>query len=112
MIRPTQAPPAWIGKINERQVAACKTELCNSAEILPSPPTHGWETLHSPPKRGDWSPLARRTAAAGETRPPISGYWYRPDETANAFHGAWLLTGDTARRDADGYLHILGRKQI
>ncbi len=37
-------------------------------------------------------------------------YWNRPEETAAAFHGEWFLTGDYARRDADGYLWFLGRK--
>ncbi len=37
-------------------------------------------------------------------------YWNQPEETARAFHGDWFLTGDYARRDADGYLWFLGRK--
>src|SRR5262249_47358936 len=38
------------------------------------------------------------------------GYWNRPDETAACFHAEWFLTGDYARRDADGYVWFLGRK--
>jgi acyl-coenzyme A synthetase/AMP-(fatty) acid ligase len=38
------------------------------------------------------------------------GYWNQPEETARCFHGEWFLTGDYARRDADGYLWFLGRK--
>src|SRR5207249_7450578 len=38
------------------------------------------------------------------------GYWNQPEETARTFHAAWFLTGDYARRDADGYLWFLGRK--
>jgi acyl-coenzyme A synthetase/AMP-(fatty) acid ligase len=37
-------------------------------------------------------------------------YWNRPEETAAAFHDGWFLTGDYARRDADGYIWFLGRK--
>lgn len=37
-------------------------------------------------------------------------YWNQPEETARCFHGDWFLTGDYARRDADGYLWFLGRK--
>jgi len=37
-------------------------------------------------------------------------YWNQPEETAACFHGEWFLTGDYARRDADGYLWFLGRK--
>jgi long-chain acyl-CoA synthetase len=40
-----------------------------------------------------------------------SGYWNRPEESANAFHDGWFLTGDIARMDADGYFHILDRKK-
>jgi acetyl-CoA synthetase len=38
------------------------------------------------------------------------GYWNQPEETAACFHGEFFLTGDYARRDADGYLWFLGRK--
>ena len=38
------------------------------------------------------------------------GYWNRPDETAACFRGGWFLTGDYARRDGDGYIWFLGRK--
>ncbi|PVB62057.1 class I adenylate-forming enzyme family protein [Labrenzia sp. 011] len=37
------------------------------------------------------------------------GYWNRPEETAAAFRGDWFLTGDRARRDADGYYWYEGR---
>ena len=48
------------------------------------------------------------------------GYWQRPDETdkciVNALDGGrtpgrWLLTGDMARMDADGYFSIVDRKK-
>ena len=38
------------------------------------------------------------------------GYWNRPDETAACFHDGWYLTGDYARRDPDGYVWFLGRR--
>jgi acyl-coenzyme A synthetase/AMP-(fatty) acid ligase len=37
-------------------------------------------------------------------------YWNRPEETESAFRGDWFLTGDYARRDEDGYIWFLGRK--
>ncbi len=37
-------------------------------------------------------------------------YWNQPEETAACFHNDWFLTGDYARRDADGYIWFLGRK--
>jgi len=37
------------------------------------------------------------------------GYWKRPDATADKFRGDWLLTGDLAQVDTDGYLWYRGR---
>ena len=36
-------------------------------------------------------------------------YWKSPEETAACRRGEWYLTGDRARRDADGYLWFVGR---
>ncbi|MBI3512864.1 MAG: acyl-CoA synthetase [Proteobacteria bacterium] len=37
------------------------------------------------------------------------GYWQNPEATRQKFAGDWLLTGDQARRDADGYFWFVGR---
>jgi acyl-CoA synthetase (AMP-forming)/AMP-acid ligase II len=42
----------------------------------------------------------------------MTGYWGRPAETAAAFRDGWFLTGDVARRDAGGYVTIVGRKSV
>jgi acyl-CoA synthetase (AMP-forming)/AMP-acid ligase II len=39
------------------------------------------------------------------------GYWNRPAETAAAFHDGWLLTGDLAVIDREGYVTIVDRKK-
>ena len=39
----------------------------------------------------------------------MSGYWRNADATAAAIQHGWLSTGDLARRDASGYLYIVGR---
>jgi acyl-CoA synthetase (AMP-forming)/AMP-acid ligase II len=39
-----------------------------------------------------------------------SGYLDDQDETARKFRDGWLMTGDIASRDQDGYLWIVGRK--
>ena len=39
----------------------------------------------------------------------MSGYWGRPDATAEVFASGWYRTGDVARRDEAGYLHIVDR---
>jgi acyl-CoA synthetase (AMP-forming)/AMP-acid ligase II len=38
-----------------------------------------------------------------------SGYWGRPEATAEALRGGWFHSGDLARRDADGYFYIVDR---
>jgi acetyl-CoA synthetase len=59
-----------------------------------------------------------QTLAAGETgmiavrRPdPVMflGYWNNPDATKSKFAGDFLLTGDLARQDEDGYFWFAGR---
>jgi acetyl-CoA synthetase len=39
----------------------------------------------------------------------LLGYWKDPEATRGKFVGDWFRTGDTARRDADGYLWFQGR---
>jgi len=39
----------------------------------------------------------------------MTGYWNRPDETAEALRGGWMHTGDVGRMDADGYIHVVDR---
>ena len=39
----------------------------------------------------------------------FSGYWERPEESAQLLEADWLHTGDVAYRDADGYLFIVDR---
>jgi fatty-acyl-CoA synthase len=52
-------------------------------------------------------------AAEGElvVRGPnvFAGYWRDPDATAAAFADGWLLTGDVAARDDEGYYRVVGR---
>ena len=36
-------------------------------------------------------------------------YWNRPEATADKVKDGWLLTGDLATRDEEGYFHFLGR---
>jgi acyl-CoA synthetase (AMP-forming)/AMP-acid ligase II len=53
---------------------------------------------------GEVGELFSRTAYA------FDGYWKNPQKTAEAFRGAWCSVGDLARRDADGYIHLVDRK--
>ena len=40
----------------------------------------------------------------------FNGYWKNPDKTAQAFRGAWCSVGDMARRDEQGFVHLVDRK--
>ena len=41
----------------------------------------------------------------------VSGYWNKPEQTAETFTNRWLRTGDLARVDADGFVEIVDRKK-
>jgi fatty-acyl-CoA synthase len=41
----------------------------------------------------------------------MSGYWNRPDLTAEAIRKGWLYTGDLARMDEEGYFYIVDREK-
>lgn len=61
----------------------------------------------------DGSPVADGEVGEIWVRGPqvTDGYDGQPELTANQFRDGWLLTGDMARRDADGYLYIAGRSK-
>ncbi len=40
----------------------------------------------------------------------FDGYWKLPEKTKEAFRGDYCTVGDLARRDADGYIHLVDRK--
>jgi fatty-acyl-CoA synthase len=56
----------------------------------------------------DGAPVDRGEVGELELAGPAAaaGYWGSPDEDT---FGAWVSTGDLARVDADGYLHVEGR---
>ncbi|MFI5967429.1 long-chain fatty acid--CoA ligase [Streptomyces asoensis] len=61
--------------------------------------------------RPDLAPV--RTGETGEVvvRGPhvMPGYWGLPEETAASFADGWFRSGDAARVDEDGYVHIVDR---
>ena len=60
-----------------------------------------------------YRPVAPGTAGELCVRGPhvMEGYWKQPEETAKAFAGGWLHTGDIAVSDADGYFYLVDRKK-
>ena len=40
----------------------------------------------------------------------FDGYWKLPQKTAEAFRGDYCSVGDMARRDSDGFIHLVDRK--
>ena len=59
-----------------------------------------------------------KTLEAGETgelaiKGPqvMRGYWRKPEETTFVLSEGWLLTGDIARMDVDGFFYITDRKK-
>lgn len=41
----------------------------------------------------------------------MSGYWNRPDQTAETIRDGWLYTGDLAKMDEEGYMYIVDRQK-
>jgi long-chain acyl-CoA synthetase len=41
----------------------------------------------------------------------MKGYWNRPEDTASALRDGWLMTGDIATMDEEGYFYIVDRKK-
>ena len=41
----------------------------------------------------------------------MMGYWNRPMESSETMIDGWLLTGDIAKQDEDGYFYIVDRKK-
>src|SRR5215211_4561714 len=41
----------------------------------------------------------------------FKGYWNKPEETEEAFHDGYFLTGDVAIMDEDGWFYIVDRKK-
>jgi acetyl-CoA synthetase len=72
------------------------------AAIVRRTPDGGVEVVEQPDVEGE---LALRPGWPSMFR----AYWKNPERYAKCFAGGWYLTGDLARRDADGHYWFVGR---
>ncbi|MGO4671612.1 AMP-binding protein [Bosea sp. 2YAB26] len=73
-------------------------------------PTPGHEVAIIRPDGSECAPDEEGQIAIRRPNPVMFlGYWLRPEATVDKFIGDWMTTGDQAVRDADGYVHFVGR---
>jgi long-chain acyl-CoA synthetase len=63
------------------------------------------------PETGEYLPVGEVGEMAVRGPQLMPGYWGRKDETAQIMRDGWLLTGDMARQDEEGYFYIVDRKK-
>ena len=61
------------------------------------------------PESGRSSTAPPRASCSSAGPNVFAGYWRNPEATDAAFADGWLLTGDVAARDDEGYYRIVGR---
>jgi long-chain acyl-CoA synthetase len=59
----------------------------------------------------DEVPVGEPGEFAAEGPMICKGYWNKPEETDEAFHDGYFLTGDVAAMDNDGWFYIVDRKK-
>ena len=59
----------------------------------------------------DEVPVGEPGEFAAEGPMICKGYWNKPEETEEAFHDGYFLTGDVAAMDNDGWFYIVDRKK-
>ncbi len=62
-----------------------------------------------PDDPGTTMPVGERGELLAKGPQVMSGYWKKPDETAEVFVDGWYRTGDIATMDADGFITIVDR---
>ncbi len=69
-------------------------------------------TLRIVDESGQLSPVGEVGEIAVKSPDPVMflRYWNNDEATKNKFKGEWLLTGDLAKMDEDGYFWFVGRK--
>lgn len=128
-------PVEWILALREKLPKALLSHCYGQSETAPLLCIHHHDDMLAGLDKGDLEPLKSAGAPllgvemrivddsmrevprgqAGEVvvRGPnvMKGYLNRPDETAKAFEGGWLHTGDVGRLDERGRLYLFDRKK-
>ncbi|GAB2758948.1 AMP-binding protein [Salinifilum aidingensis] len=83
----------------------------NSEPVFCGLPVPGTDFMVVDPSGGEPLPLGSRGEIAIRTPSLLTGYWGRPEATAEVLRDGWLHTGDIGMVDEDGCLHFLGRNK-
>lgn len=63
------------------------------------------------PNSGEDMPIGEIGELAVKGPVVMKGYWNKPEETSKVLKDGWLLTGDMATTDDEGYFYIVDRKK-
>jgi len=119
---------ALVPVIGERWEAMTKTPIYQGYGLTETSPVATLNPFQRPKRAAIGVPIpgtdVKFVNAEGQTVPfgevgelwikgpqVMQGYWQRPDETAKALRDGWLVTGDIAVMDDDGYIEIVDRKK-
>jgi acyl-CoA synthetase (AMP-forming)/AMP-acid ligase II len=61
--------------------------------------------------RGEELPAGEIGEIAAKGSNIMTGYWNDPTETAKVLKNGWYYTGDLGKKDAEGFLYVVGRKK-